>query len=417
MKYKKILGINLLVLFATFATLFSFGNKSYADETITANITTEYIDYSSLNATQQNAIIKGNPNSIIKNDKETFSLVYKKVDNKNNTITTSSSISPIKNVNSNSKSVGLLPQTGEQSEKLLYVLGVLILAITGFALYKWKRSKHLFLLILIILGSIVTLKNVSAATLVNLPSKNTTKYLVGSNYSENIPSISGYEYVGYLHDYSDNTKPSENGIVTVQFVNESNNEVAPSKTLSGIVGSEYTTSSETINGYTLSGTPSNANGKFTVTPQTVKYIYKEVDQSAIITVKFVDKAGSPFVIPDFSTLKNGSFVPLYPNLTQYSTVLDYNKQTYNQKQMINDITIPTKIGEKYSLPKQVTFHIKDDKGNDVDYLISPNEDDSSSGIRYWYSPLTPHNVSGTVQDKEVTVTYIIEGYGAAIAAP
>ncbi|MEG1487622.1 MucBP domain-containing protein [Lactococcus sp.] len=416
MKDKKILWLNLLTLFVAFITLFSFGNKSYAAEMSTATVTTEYIDYSSLNPTQQSKIIMGNPSSIIKHDKETFSLVYKKVENKNNVIPSSSSITPIKNLHSNSKNVALLPQTGEQSGRLLYVLGVLIIAITGFALYKWRRTKHI-ILILLILGSLGGFKNVSATTLENLASKNTTKYSIGSEYSENISSISGYEYIGYLHDYSDNAKPVENGIVTIQFVNESNSEVAPSKTLTGIVGSEYTTSSEEIDGYTLSSTPSNANGKFTLASQTVKYIYKEVDQSAIITVKFVDNSGNPFVIPDFTTLKNGAFVSQYPNLAQYSAFLDYNGQTYNQKQTVDNITIPTKMGEKYSLPEQVTFHIKDGKGNDVDYLISPNEDGSSSGTRYWYSLKAPDNVNGTVQDKEIIVTYVIEGYGVVIAAP
>ena len=485
MKNKKNLWLTLLTFFVAFTTLFSFGDKGYAAETNTATVTTEYIDYSSLNTTQQSEIIKGNPISIIKHDQETFSLVYKKIESKNNIIPSSSSVTPLKNLQSNSKNVGLLPQTGAQSDRLLYMLGLLIIVIAGFALYKWKRTKHI-LLILLVFGSLGLFKNVSAATLGNLPSKNTTKYLVGSEYSENIPSISGYEYIGYLHDYSDNTKPLENGIVTVQFVNELNNEVAPSKTLTGIVGSEYTASSEEIDGYTLSGTPSNVNGKFTLAPQTVKYvykenaknglvtvqfvdetgkevaphktltgpigseyttsseeiggytlsgtpsnangrftlapqivkyIYKEVDQSATITVKFVDDSGNPFIIPDFSTLKNGSFVPLYPNLTQYSTVLDYNGQTYNQKQTVNDITIPTKIGEKYSLPSQVKFRIKDDKGNDVNYLISPNEDGSSSGTMYWYSKDTPNNISGTVDKKEVVVTYTIEGYGIAYPAP
>lgn len=403
---KKFFWFNLLTLFVAFIMLFSFGDKGYAAEANTATVTTEYIDYSSLNSTQQSGIIKGNPNNIIKYDKETFSLVYKKVENKNDIIPSSSSETPVKNLQSNSKNAGILPQTGEQSDKLLYMLGVIIIAITGFALYKWKRTKH-FLLILLVFCSLGLFKNVSAVTLRDLPTKSTTKFSVGSEYSEKVPTISGYEYIGYLHDYSDNTKPIEDGIVTVQFVNESNDEVAPSKTITGPVGSDYTTSPEEIDDYTLSGTPSNANGKFTLDPQNVKYIYKEIDKSATITVKFVDKSGNPFVIPDFTTIKDGSFVPLYPNLTQYSTVLDYNGQTYNQKQTVNEITIPTQIGENYSLPPQVKFSIKDDKGNDVDYLMSEDADCSSSGIMYWYSYHTPNNISGTVNRKEVVVTYVI----------
>jgi LPXTG-motif cell wall-anchored protein len=485
MKNKKIIWLNLMTLFVAIITLFSFGNRGYAAETNTATVTTEYIDYSSLNATEQGGIIKGEPSGTIKHDTEAFSLVYKKVENKNNITSPSSSVTPMNNTNPTSKNTGFLPKAGEQSDTFLYIFGVLIIAIAGFVLYKWKRAKHILLLIVAV-GSLGWLKNVSAETLASLPSKKTVEYSFGSEYYEAIPSISGYEYVGYLHNYSDNTKPIENGTVTVQFVDEadkeispseiltgvvgsdyiasskeidgytllsspnnvngkftlspqtvkyvykeankngtvtvqfvdeSDKEIAPSKILTGLVGSDYTTSSEEIDGYTLLNSPNNEKGKYTLSPQTVKYVYKEVDQSATITVKFVDESGNPFVIPDFTAMKNGSFVPLYPNLEQYYTVFDYDGQTYNQKQVVNDVSISTKIGEKYSLPEQVKFSIKDDKGNDVKELMSLNEDYSSSGPMYWYSKDTPNNVSGTVKDKEVVVTYVISCYSVQTPVP
>ncbi|MCA2390147.1 MULTISPECIES: MucBP domain-containing protein [Lactococcus] len=469
------------MLFVAFTTLLSFCSKGHAAEISNATVSTEYIDYSSLNPTEQRGIIKGKPNSLIKHDKEIFSLVYKKIENKSTIFPSSSNVLPMNNSTSlvSSNNAGLLPQTGEQSSLLLYVLGLLIIVITGFSLYRWKRTKQIILMIITV-GSLGFLKNVSAETLGSFPNNVTTEYLLGSEYSGNVPSISGYEYIGYLHNYSDHSKPNGNGTVMVQFVDEADKEVAPSKTLTGIIGSTYTTSSESITGYNLLTTPNNANGKFTLTPQTVKYIYKKVNkngtvtvqfvdeadkevapsktltgiigstyttspesiagyalsttpsnangkftlipqkvkyiykkvvQNATITVKFVDKSGNPFVIPDFTTLKNGEFVSQYPNLQHYSTLLDFNGQTYNQKQTVSDLSLPAKIGEKYSLPKQVIFHIKDDKGNDVDYLMSPDPDGSLSGIEYWYSHDTPNNISGIVDKQEVVVTYIIEGEG------
>ncbi len=47
-----------------------------------------------------------------------------------------------------------------------------------------------------------------------------------------------------------------------------------SETLTGLEGDSYTTSAKTFSGYTLSGTPSNATGKFTSGTTTVTYTYK-----------------------------------------------------------------------------------------------------------------------------------------------
>lgn len=404
-----------------FSVLFIKGNV-HAAEITTSQVSTEYIDYSTLNESEQNEIIKGVPKSIIEHDHETFSLIYKKEENKNTVIPPQSSETPISSasisneVTLGSKKTGSLPQTGSRSDVLLYVLGGVIIISTAFALYKWKRTKY-FILILLATGSFTEWRNVTAETLNNLQSTKTSTCTFGSDYSKTVPSISGYEYVGYLHNYTDNSKPTENGEVIVQFVDETDKEVAPSKHLTGIVGSQYITSPEKIDGYTLSVNPDNAKGQYTGTPQTVKYVYNKIDQSASIIVKFVDYQGNPFVIPDFTTLQNGEFVPLYPNLTQYSAVLDYNGQTYNQKQAVEDITIPTKLGENYSLPKQVIFHFKNEKGVIVDPLVAQQKDYSLLGIHYWYSYDTPDNISGVVNSKEIIVTYTILAYAAKMPEP
>ena len=78
------------MLFVDFTTLLSFCSKGHAAEISNATVSTEYIDYSSLNPTEQRGIIKGKPNSLIKHDKEIFSLVYKKIENKSTIFPSSS---------------------------------------------------------------------------------------------------------------------------------------------------------------------------------------------------------------------------------------------------------------------------------------------------------------------------------------
>ena len=54
-----------------------------------------------------------------------------------------------------------------------------------------------------------------------------------------------------------------------------------SETLTGLEGETYTTSAKTFSGYTISGTPSNASGKFTSATITVTYTY-DPDQVALV---------------------------------------------------------------------------------------------------------------------------------------
>ncbi len=72
---------------------------------------------------------------------------------------------------------------------------------------------------------------------------------------------------------------SQNGTVVVKYVDESGNEIATSKKLTGKVGDSYTTSAATVSGYTLKTTPSNATGKYTASTITVSYVYSKVISS------------------------------------------------------------------------------------------------------------------------------------------
>ncbi len=78
-------------------------------------------------------------------------------------------------------------------------------------------------------------------------------------------------------------EPITNGKVTVKYVDESGKEIASSKSFSGKVGSAYTTSAVTVDGYTLKETPKNASGTYTSSTITVTYVYAEVGGSPKVT--------------------------------------------------------------------------------------------------------------------------------------
>lgn len=81
---------------------------------------------------------------------------------------------------------------------------------------------------------------------------------------------------GGLYDVNDFVKTvgdvTERGTVTVEYVDEDGNVIS-NETLTGKVGTEYTTTANTFDGYTLKTTPENASGTFTTEDITVTYVY------------------------------------------------------------------------------------------------------------------------------------------------
>ncbi|MBC1973150.1 MucBP domain-containing protein [Listeria welshimeri] len=226
-----------------------------------------------------------------------------------------------------------------------------------------------------------------------------------------------------MYIYTQTPVPAAN--LTIEYLDENGNQIHEPKIISGNVGDPYDVTGDLdelqIEGYTIDTTklPANATGVLSNEAIQVVYVYNKNPLADVtITVKFVDYQGNPFTVPDFSTLKDGDFVPLYPNLDQYQVKLDYNQQTYNQNQVVPDIVIPGKEGDTYSLPKEMSFNIIDDKGNNVPYLISLNEDESSSGVINWFNVTSvPENREGTLKDQDIVVNYKIEQYDITRPVP
>ena len=103
-----------------------------------------------------------------------------------------------------------------------------------------------------------------------------------------------YNSSGYVKTIEQSTK----GKVNVKYVDESGNVLA-TDTLTGNVGTAYSTSAKTIDGYTLKTTPSNATGTFTESTITVTYVYAEVsipvtplENNSTISSTSITKGGS-----------------------------------------------------------------------------------------------------------------------------
>ena len=71
--------------------------------------------------------------------------------------------------------------------------------------------------------------------------------------------------------------PISTGTVTVHYVDTSGNILSTATQSSGEEGTDYTTTPITINGYTVSQTPSNASGKYTAGNIDVTYVYVQTN--------------------------------------------------------------------------------------------------------------------------------------------
>ncbi|WP_099225353.1 MucBP domain-containing protein [Listeria costaricensis] len=138
---------------------------------------------------------------------------------------------------------------------------------------------------------------------------------VGTDYTTTPKEIDGYELIGtpdnatgqyttspitVNYNYQKVAPSVQNGQVTVQYLDENGQALAPTDTLTGEVGTPYTTVAKTIDGYKLKEEPENAAGNYTADPQTVTYIYEQDAVPALtgtVTVKYQDEDGNQ-LLPD-----------------------------------------------------------------------------------------------------------------------
>lgn len=111
--------------------------------------------------------------------------------------------------------------------------------------------------------------------------------------------------------------------VTVNYIDTDGKTIAPTETLSGNIGENYTTTAKTIQGYTLTTTPANANGTFSTEAQIINYIYeKNPDLAQPITVDYRSSTGQKIAKSEVLT---GNIGESYS--TQPKTIAGYTLTT------------------------------------------------------------------------------------------
>ncbi|MGH1649519.1 MucBP domain-containing protein [Enterococcus gilvus] len=203
--------------------------------------------------------------------------------------------------------------------------------------------------------------------------------------------------------------------ITVNYVDESGNELAASDTLEGKVGNPYETTGKVISGWTIKETPTNATGTFTEEAQTVTYVYEKAD-AAPVTVKYVDGKGKELAP---SITLNGKVGDPYE--TNPETISDWTlKETPSNAIGIftEEAQTVTYVYEKADAAP-VTVKYVDGEGNE---LATPGTLNGKIGDPYettakelagWTVKETPKNASGIFTKQAQTVTYVYEKADAA----
>ncbi|MGH1649515.1 MucBP domain-containing protein, partial [Enterococcus gilvus] len=101
-----------------------------------------------------------------------------------------------------------------------------------------------------------------------------------------------------VYHYKKNVIP-ETGKVTVSYVDESGVDLTTPLTLTGDVGSEYSTEKKTFDGYEFVEVTGDTAGTFSQTEQKIVYHYKKnvIPETGKVTVSYVDESGVDLTTP------------------------------------------------------------------------------------------------------------------------
>ncbi|GEL92787.1 MucBP domain-containing protein [Enterococcus villorum] len=231
---------------------------------------------------------------------------------------------------------------------------------------------------------------------------------------EAVSTATGDNSTGNLIDnvvFTNEFTPTEEAEpVTVNYIDENGNQLAPSDTLTGKIGENYQTKPKEIENYVLKETPKNANGIFSNEAQTVNYVYEKAE-GGTVTVNYVDEDGNALADPDTLTGKIGESYETKPKEIKGYVL----KETPNNAKgtFSDQAQTVTYVYEKAE-GETVTVNYVDEEGNalaDPDTLtgkIGESYETKPKEIKGYALKETPNNAKGTFSDQAQTVTYVYE---------
>ncbi|HCO70911.1 MAG TPA: hypothetical protein DIT57_01370, partial [Enterococcus sp.] len=203
--------------------------------------------------------------------------------------------------------------------------------------------------------------------------------------------------------------------VTVKYLDENGQTLAPNVTLSGYVGDPFTTEEKDISGYTLKEIQGDRIGTFSDTAQEVVYVYERSD-AAPVTVRYEDKEGNELAAP---TVMNGKVGLPYTSEAKAIPGWFVAQTPSNATGTFSETEKEVIYVYERSDAAPVTVRYEDKEGNQ---LSAPTILNGKVGLPYaseakaipgWYVSQMPTNANGTYSETAQEVVYVYERSDAA----
>ena len=249
---------------------------------------------------------------------------------------------------------------------------------------------------------------------------------LGLPYTTNEENITDYELVAQPANkngtftagsqtviYEYRRKPA--GDVTTVYVDDGGNVISTPDVQSGVgkLGLPYTTTARTIPNFTLVSTPLNANGVFTVGPQTVTYVYRRSDAGNVTVYHKSVYDNSDLSAP---TVLDGTRKLGLPYTTSPESYADFEVSSVPANANGTFASGAQTVTYLYKRKQSggVRINYLDNHGNRIETTDTISGSDNV-GLPYTTSPKTipyydlitvPSNANGTFTVAPITVDYI-----------
>ncbi|EGP9127838.1 peptidoglycan-binding protein [Listeria monocytogenes] len=220
--------------------------------------------------------------------------------------------------------------------------------------------------------------------------------------------------------------PIEKAKLQVNYLDEANQTLATSETMSGKLGESYVTTPKTIDGYQVKETPTNATGTYTTNTETIQvnYIYeKTVAEGANVSVEYIDEATNEIIAP--TEMLSGKIGESYQAEPKEIVGYELSQMPSNQQGAYTDqsqsvIFKYKKIAPPVKVAKDVTVTYKDTDGKQLaDPVILKGDigttfETEAKTFKGYKLTKTPSNQSGLFTSDSQEVEYVYSKDSAII---
>ncbi|MBC2283782.1 hypothetical protein HCB69_05285 [Listeria booriae] len=214
--------------------------------------------------------------------------------------------------------------------------------------------------------------------------------------------------------------------VTVRYVDEKGEALAPEERLTGVLGEAYAAQAKTIDGYQLTEEPANRVGTFSTEAQTVTFVYTKeaVPVSQAVTVRHLDTEGKVVAPEEVLTGALGDTYEAQAKIVSgYRLVTIPTNQTGTFGTEAQTVTFIYAQETAPPMAQPVTVQYVDDQGQALTQeeiltgaFGTPYQAEAKTIPGYQLTNL-PSNHTGTFQARAQTVRFVYTKQALPVAQP